>query len=698
MIKKITQCLLLSLIPFWSNAQSIFTLDDIMAYPFPNELVVAESSDRIAFAINHIGRRNIYVAEAPNYQIRKITTYDTDSGQELSQVSISADGKWIVFVRGGDFGSNWDDAKPVNPNALPIPEKVSIWCVPFAGGPTFKIDEGISPVISPNSKEIIYIKNNMVFSAKLSDLPNPTKIVDPRGRPADLQWSPDGSKFAFVTFRGDHSFIGLYSDSLHNIEWVNPDFNFDFSPRWSPDGKHLVYVRQSGAGGQPDSILASEPDPYTIVTYDLATSAAKEIWTSPNIMRGSLPTTHGGVNLHWAKNFIVFLSYQDGWPHMYRIDTDGRNLVCLTPGDYMLEYISLTPDRTKILASANTGPDPFDIDRRHILQVDIENADLHLDTKGDGVEWSPYMLQNGDLCYIGADSRQPPVVTIQPGDGRPSNKISNTLVPANFPTKQLVIPQQVIFSAPDGTPIHATLFDANSNVPGPAVIYVHGGPPRQMLLGWHYSSYYSNAYAMNQFLASLGFKVLAVNYRLGIGYGFEFHRPPDGGVRGASEYQDIKAAGDWLAKQTFVTDKIGIYGGSYGGYLTAMALGRNSNLFDVGVDIHGVHDRTINRTLSYLHPDRYERAPDAEQFRKIAWQSSPISSVDTWTSPVLIIHADDDRNVAFSQSTDLVQRLKSKDVEMETLVIVDDTHHFMKFENQKTVNKAAVNFLKRHLN
>ncbi len=128
-----------------------------------------------------------------------------------------------------------------------------------------------------------------------------------------------------------------------------------------------------------------------------------------------------------------------------------------------------------------------------------------------------------------------------------------------------------------------------------------------------------------------------------------------------------------------------------------MALGRDSELFAAGVDIHGVHDRTVNRARSVVFPDRYEKAPDAQFALETAWKSSPVSSVDTWSSPVLIIHADDDRNVAFSQSTDLVQRLIEKGVPMETMVIVDDTHHFMMFANQLRVNKAAADFLERHL-
>ena len=123
-----------------------------------------------------------------------------------------------------------------------------------------------------------------------------------------------------------------------------------------------------------------------------------------------------------------------------------------------------------------------------------------------------------------------------------------------------------------------------------------------------------------------------------------------------------------------------------------MALGRDSQLFSGGVDIHGVHDRTL---YGYLNSINYEKAPDYELARETAWESSPIADVNTWKSPVLIIHADDDRNVYFKQSTDLVQRLRNTNVYMETMVIVDDTHHFMMFDNQMKVNKATADFLIR---
>ena len=116
-----------------ANAQS-FTMEQIKSYPFPNELTAAATGSRIAWAFNERGLRNVWVAEGPDFQPRRLTNYNTDDGQELTSLSITADGKYVVYVRGGDHGSNFDSSAPVNPTLSPVQMKVQICSVPFAGG------------------------------------------------------------------------------------------------------------------------------------------------------------------------------------------------------------------------------------------------------------------------------------------------------------------------------------------------------------------------------------------------------------------------------------------------------------------------------------------------------------------------------------------------------------------------------------
>ena len=657
------------------QAQS-FSLQGIKSYPFPTELVAAATGTRIAWAFDEQGKRNVYVAEGPQYQPRRLTNYNNDDGQEITSLSLSADGKWVVWVRGGDHGGNWGDDQPVNAAFDAQMPKVQIWTAPFAGGEAKAVAEGDEPVLSPKSDSLVFIKGGQVWIAPLDASKAARNLFTVHGTAGSPQFSPDGTRLAFVSNRADHSLIGVYDGSKASLQWIAPGFKRDNNPCWSPDGKKLVFIRNPGGGGGADSLLARRHQPWSIFTAAVETGKATELYKSPQTLEGSVPTTHGGYNLHWAaQNRIVFLSYMDGWPHLYSIPATGGAALLLTPGPFMAEHIRLSADKQSVFFAANTGPDALDVDRRHVVRVPVDNAAIEVLTPGTGLEWFPAPLGDGSgVALVSATAQRPPLPAILPPGQKKFRLLAADHVPSGFPQQALVTPTQIILKAPDGTTVHAQLFrQAGGPARKPAIVYVHGGPPRQMLLGWNYSDYYANAYANNQYLAGLGFVVLSVNYRLGIGYGFKFHQPEGGGRFGASEYQDVRAGALWLAAQPFVDkERIGIYGGSYGGYLTALALGRDSKLFAAGVDIHGVHDWTTN-TRTAATAGGYEKIPDMDSAMHLSYLSSPVSSVNGWTSPVLIIHGDDDRNVQFSQSTDLVQRLEKQKVYLETKVIVDDT-------------------------
>lgn len=210
------------------------------------------------------------------------------------------------------------------------------------------------------------------------------------------------------------------------------------------------------------------------------------------------------------------------------------------------------------------------------------------------------------------------------------------------------------------------------------------------MLGFHYMYYYHNAYAENQYLASLGYVVLSVNYRLGVMYGRAFREPANAGWRGSSEYQDVVAGAKYLQMLSYVDrSRIGIWGGSYGGLLTALALARNSDIFSAGVDFHGVHDWSM--FLTNWIPGA-AMAPDFKEAVKLAFDSSPVASVGQWKSPVLLIHGDDDRNVPFEQTTDLVQRLRRQNVQFEELIVPDEIHDFLLWKTWVSGYRATADF------
>jgi dipeptidyl aminopeptidase/acylaminoacyl peptidase len=142
-----------------------------------------------------------------------------------------------------------------------------------------------------------------------------------------------------------------------------------------------------------------------------------------------------------------------------------------------------------------------------------------------------------------------------------------------------------------------------------------------------------------------------------------------------------------------IADKIGLWGGSYGGYLTALGLARASDLFAAGVDLHGVHE--WNDEIQNFVP-AYDPAKHAEAAR-VAFQSSPMAYVDTWRSPVLLIHGDDDRNVNFKQTEMLAEALRKQHVPFEQLIFPDEIHDLLMHQHWLDAYHAASVFLDRHL-
>jgi dipeptidyl aminopeptidase/acylaminoacyl peptidase len=689
--------------PAAAPPQGGFTLAQVLSYPFPLDLTSSGHGDRIAWVIDQNGVRNVWVAKAPDFKPQQVTRFTQDDGQEITQLTFSPSGDRLVFVRGGDHDANWPVKVAVDPAASPVEPKVMLWMVDVRNGTSHELTEGDEPAISPDGT-LAYIKDDQVWTAPLSasDKATPKRLFFDHGKDGDLHWSPDGKRLAFVSRRDDHAFIGVFTDDDTPITYLSPSTAIDGDPRWSPDGTRIAFTRRPGNGGPPPPILKQTPEPWSIRVADARTGQSRVAWQSPDTLVGSYPETAGGANLHWADGGakLVFLSDIDGWPHLYSIDANGGTPLLLTPGKFMVEDVVMAPDGRSIVYSANTGTTKNDDDRRHLFRVPVDRAQPVALTSGTDSQWSPTTAGTDAVAFIDAGAQRPPLVSVMHTDGSGQRLLQSDLIPADFPTAQLVIPQAVTFKAADGTLIHGQLFrSADAGADQPGMIFVHGGPPRQMLLGWHYMDYYTNSYAVNQYLATHGFTVLSVNYRLGIGYGHAFHHPPHAGPAGASEYQDVVAGAKYLQHVPGVDpSRIGIWGGSYGGYLTALALARNSDIFKAGVDMHGLHDwsRAIGWWFDQNPNGRYEQG-DYKQALKVAWESSPDADIAKWKSPVLLIQGDDDHNVHFFQMTDVVPRLKKHGVPFEEMVIPNEIHGFLRHASWMKADTATVDFLQRKL-
>lgn len=696
-MKRFCSCVALVAFAFCASAsaQKPFTLEQILSAPFPSELTAARTSNRVAWVFDQQGKRSIWVAEAPGFAARKLTKYNEDDGQELSELRFSSDANAMVYVRGG--GKNSAGQVP-NPISSPAGAEQAVWTVAWSGGDPKRVDAGHSPDIS-SLGTIAYVKDGQVWLAPLDGSEKPQQLVV-RGQNFEPRWSPDGSKLAFVSARGDHSFIAIYDVAAKSISFIAPTVDSDGSFVWSLDGRRIAFVRQPAEkrdAPQGYFIAADKPHPWAIWVADASTRAAKEIWHSSATAQGSFPfmaeDTGGGV-LNWAAdNQIVMASEEDGWQHLYALSADGGAPKLLTPGNCEVEQWSFTPDKKNVLFNSNCS----DVDRRHLWRVNVTGGAPEQLIEGQGIQWSPVVLSDDEsLVYLGSEATNPARLYFGKLPKGKRLLLVNPLAPEtwpkDFPSESLVTPQQAIFKSTDDLEIHGQLFvpaGAKQGDKRPALIFLHGGPIRQMLLGWHYMYYYANSYAMNQYLASRGYLVLALNYRSGIGYGRAFREAPGRAGRGATEYQDVVAAGKFLQARADVDPKrIGLWGGSYGGYLTALGLGRNSDLFAAGVDFHGVHDWPT---------DNWDGKNIPPELTKLAHDSSPVTAVDTWKSPVLFIHGDDDRNVYFTQTVDLTARLREKGVEIEQLIFPDEIHDFLLHRSWLAAYHATSDFFDRRL-
>ena len=680
------------------GADASFNIDQVMSAPFASNLVAAPGGNRVAWLLNESGRRNIWIAEAPTWKGRRVTNFNRDDGQDIADFAWAPNGSYLLFARGGDFENGGENP---NPDWSPAKPEQAIWSAAMDGTPAKKLTEGQAPVISPKGDLVAFVRNGQIFTMTPTGGNVKSAVVERSTAKAEnLQWSPDGSMLAFVSTRGNHSFIGLYTPSDHNLRYLDASVDRDSEPVWSPDSSHLAYLRIPAAGRDFAFHVHREGEPWSIRVADAKTGSAHEIFRAD---RGPGSLFHDVVADHqifWASgNRLVFPWERTGWCHLYSISDEGEKPRELTPGEGEVEHVALARDGRTVYFSANFK----DMDRRHLWSVNPTGGQAPKEiTTGEGIEWEPAPAANGSaLAFLASAYNEAAHAMVRTVDGK-LQALAPDATPADFPAQSLVKPQPVMITAADGLQIHGQLFLPPGNESGrrhPALVFFHGGSRRQMLLGFHYMYYYSNAYSLNQYLANQGYIVLSVNYRSGIGYGLNFREALHYGPAGASEFNDVIGAGLYLKSRPDVDPKrIGVWGGSYGGYLTAMALSRASDLFAAGVDFHGVHDWSTLRSV-YTAPaggDPAERNAEQEAAR-IAFESSPMASVGGWRSPVLLIHGDDDRNVSFSQTVMLVEALRKLPVDFEELIFPNEIHDFLMHQHWVNAYKATADFFARKL-
>jgi dipeptidyl aminopeptidase/acylaminoacyl peptidase len=671
----------LSAAPVFAAHPATFTIEEVMQAPYPSSLIASSKGNSVAWVFDTKGCRNVWLWQGGH--ARAITTYTSDDGFDIGDVALAPDANTVAFVRGQSI----EDDTPANvSNSADGAAPKDVFLLAASGGVPRKLGVGHSPSFSPDGARLVFIDKGRILSTALAEGSAVTPVIVDQGRVASVTFSPDGKKLAFVSGRKQHSLVGVYDFAAKTITWLSPSLDQDTSPAFSPDGSQIAFIRVPSEKGLV-FISHRAGEPWSIWVANAANGEGRRLWVSDVGVGSVFHATLSPGNLLWnSRDELIFPWEKTGWLQLYGIPSRGGAVRAVTKGQFEVVHMALQADGRRLVYSSNE-----DVDRMHVWSVDFQGGQPAPLSKDRQIEDYPQISGDGTIFALQSDATKPlqPVVLASGGKWQ-------QLVPeasATFPSTKLVTPEAITFTAKDGQLSHAQLFlprDAGSK-PHPAIMFFHGGPRRQMLVGFNPMSAYNWMYALNQRLAAEGYVVISVNYRGGIGYGLDYREAQNFGPDGSSELNDLLGAVTYLQNRKDVDPhKLGIWGGSYGGLMTALGLARASKDIAVGVDYAGVYNWASMLQSVGIPLDPGEAS-------KRGFDSSPVATIDQWHSPVLVVQADDDRNVPLQQSLELIQDLRQHHIDHEEIVFPNEIHDLTRYASWVTLFKATDAYLNRYL-
>ena len=664
-----------------------FSIDQVMQAPFSSALIAAPRGKAVAWVFDARGSRNVWVADAAQgMKGRAVTTFSGDDGFNIGELAWSADSQQLAFTR----GQTLEDERPANVASAALgPTGREVWVVSSAGGDAHRVGAGHSPAFSPDGSRLVFIDKDRIWSAAAKGLSEPQPLLIDGGQIAYLTFSSDGRRLAFVSARARHTLVGVYDFGTQRIAWMAPSLDQDSSPVFSPTGAQVAFIRVPAQSGL-EFVSRRSGEPWSIWVADAVSGEAKRVWRADTGAGSVFHPTLSDANLLWTRSGrLVFPWEKTGWLQLYALPASGGGAVALTSGSFEVANLAISADRAHILYSSNQE----DEDRLHIWRIDEDRkSPVRLGEAGNGIEDAPQMAADGTVFALWGGAAEP----LQPAMFSAGHwqVLAPEAMPSSFPRNQLVTPESVTFQAKDGQIAHGQLFVPRSGGTSnrhPAVLFFHGGPRRQMLLGFHPMDAYSWMYALNEYFAAEGYIVLSVNYRGGIGYGLDYREAREFGPDGASEVNDLLGAVSYLQGRPDVDrERLGIWGGSYGGLMTALGLARAPEAFAAGVDYAGLYNwATFFSSVGIA-------LPDAAATQR-AVQSSPIATIDQWRSPVLVVQADDDRDVPSQQSLELIEALRSHRIEHDELILPNEIHDLGRYASWIQFFQATDHYFDDHL-
>jgi dipeptidyl aminopeptidase/acylaminoacyl peptidase len=586
---------------------------------------------------------------------------------------------------------------------------------------------------SPDAKKIVFVsnitgRNNLWLVPADGGWPMQLTVSDQRQ--AAPAWSPDGKWIAYMSdYDGDEQWdvflVSPKGGQVLNI--TNTREIAEESPTWSPDGRYLAYMVK------PKTSSVFEIDVFDTVTRKtshLTSGTAKEkmnvgpIWskdgksivytqqhakgTDSNIFiadlasaQSTLLTPHDGEKLYGAsdvspdgKKILITSNAGNGYDNVGVLDVASKKIDWLTEDKWEISAGNFSPDGKSVTWTANVDGSA-DIYIHSLASAKTTSLPLPKGVNALGGAESAFTQDGSRLLYYHNGPNAPNDAWIYNLRDSSSHQVTHALL-AGIPTDHMIEPQLVHYPSRDRKwTISAWLYvphNMQRSGKNAAIVYVHGGPTAQTVNSFN---------RFVQHMANQGYMVIAPNYRGSTGYGKEFQQANLFDM-GGGDLQDVLAAADWI-KQTGYLDprKLVIAGGSYGGYMSMMAVTKAPEVWAAAVPIVPF----VNYFTEIQNEDPILREmdiatmgdPKDEKSHPLLRDRSPIFFIDQVKAPLLLLAGGNDPRCPKSETLQVVEAITKRGGVAEYKIYENEGHGFARVENQIDAYQRAANFIKSHV-